>query len=87
MTMMRPPQAANAPGPSAAMQARREAMSGLALGEYYVVAVDDMEQDDSRDPVVLDRLRSSALRVTLSEAGDSQVALRRIKFADVISKR
>lgn len=87
MTMMRPPPAANAPGQSPAMQARREAMSGLALGEYYVVAVDDMEQEDSRDPVVLDRLRSSALRVTLSEAGDSQVALRRIKFADVISKR
>ena len=34
MMMMRPPQAANAPGPPAAMQARREAMSGLALGEY-----------------------------------------------------
>ena len=46
-----------------------------------------MEQEDSRDPVVLDRLRSSALRVTLSESGDSQVALRRIKFADVITKR
>ena len=87
MMMMRPPQAPNAPGLSPAMQARREALSGLSLGEYYVVAVDDMEQEDSRDPVVLDRLRSSALRVTLSEVGDSQVALRRIKFADVISKR
>jgi len=30
---------------------------------------------------------TSALRVTLSEAGDSQVALRRINFADVMSKR
>ena len=69
------------------MQARREAMSGLALGEYYVVAVDDMEQEDSRDPVVLDRLRSSALRVTLSEGGDSQVALRRVNFAEAMGKR
>ncbi len=42
-------------------------MSGLRPGEYYVVAVDDMEQEDWRDPVVLDRLRSSGLRVTVSE--------------------
>jgi hypothetical protein len=69
------------------MQARREGMSGLSLGEYYVVAVDDMEQDDSRDPVVLDRLRSSAQRVTLSDGVDSDVALRRVRFADVMSKR
>jgi len=87
MMMMRPLQAPSAPGLSPVMQARREGMSGLALGEYYVVAVDDMEQEDSRDPVVLDRLRSSALRVTLSEAGDSQVALRRVSFADAMGKR
>jgi len=87
MMMMRPLQAPSAPGLSPVMQARREGMSGLALGEYYVVAVDDMEQEDSRDPVVLDRLRSSALRVTLSEAGDSQVALRRVSFAAAMGKR
>ena len=87
MTMMRPPLAANAPGPSPAMQARREGMSGLSLGEYYVVAVDDMEQEDSRDPVVLDRLRSSAQRVTLSDGVDSDVALRRVSFAEVMAKR
>ena len=46
-----------------------------------------MEQEDSRDPVVLDRLRSSAIRVTLSEGGDSQVALRRISFAEAMGKR
>jgi len=87
MMMTRPPQPANAPGQSPLTQLRREAMSGLALGEYYVVAVDDMEQEDSRDPGVLDRLRSSAQRVTLSEAGDSQVALRRVKFAEAMGKR
>ena len=47
--------------------ARREAMGELRSGDYYVVAVDDMEQDDSRDPTVLDRLRSSAVRVTVPE--------------------
>jgi hypothetical protein len=87
VSMIRPPQAANAPGQAPAMQARREAMSGLSPGEYYVVAVDDMEPDETRDPLVLERLRSSAQRVTLSEAGDSQVALRRVSFADVMAKR
>jgi hypothetical protein len=83
-TMMRP---ANAPGPPVPVAPRREAMSGLSLGEYYVVAVDDMEPDDTRDPVVLERLRSSGFRVTLSEGVDSDVALRRVRFADVMAKR
>ena len=87
VSMMRPPQAPNAPGQSPAMQARREALSGLSPGEYYVVAVDDMEPDDTRDPSVLERLRSSAVRVTLSEGGDTPVELRRVSFADVLAKR
>jgi Carboxypeptidase regulatory-like domain len=87
MMMMRPAQGPNAPGPSPATQARREAMSGLSLGEYYVVAVDDMEPDDSRDPVVLERLRSNGIRVTLAEGVDTPVELRRVRFADVMAKR
>jgi hypothetical protein len=62
-------------------------MSGLSLGEYYVVAVDDMEPDDSRDPVVLERLRSNGIRVTLAEGVDTPVELRRVRFADVMAKR
>lgn len=82
--MMRP---ANAPGLPAQLPPRREAMSGLSLGEYFVVAVDDMEPDDSRDPMVLDRLRSSSVRVTLVEGLDTEVALRRVSFADAMGKR
>jgi hypothetical protein len=36
---------------------------------------------------VLDRLRSSAQRVTLSDGVDSDVALRRVSFAEVMAKR
>jgi hypothetical protein len=66
---------------------RREAMQALRPGEYYVVAVDDMEQEDWRDPVVLDRLRSSAVRVNVPEGATADVPLRRINFADAISTR
>ena len=64
---------------------RREAMSGLRPGEYYVVAVDDLAQDDLTDPAVLDRLRSSAVRVNMPESGTAEVSLRRVTFADVMS--
>jgi hypothetical protein len=62
-------------------------MTGLRPGEYYVVAVDDLEQEDSRDPVVLDRLRSSAVRVTVPEGATADVPLRRISFANAIATR
>jgi hypothetical protein len=76
------------PGPAPAnVPPRREAMTGLRPGEYYVVAVDDLEQEDSRDPVVLDRLRSSAVRVTVPEGATADVPLRRISFANAIATR
>ena len=87
MMSMRPPQSASTPGANIVAPPRREEMSGLRPGEYYVVAVDDMEQDDWRDPVVLDRLRSSGLRVTVSEGVSTDVPLRRVSFADLMTKR
>jgi hypothetical protein len=66
---------------------RREAMSGLRPGEYYVVAVDDLAPDDLSDPAVLDRLRSGAVRVNVTEGGTADVPLRRLNFADVMSQR
>src|SRR5262249_45943455 len=84
--MMRPSQAAMTPGQPLPAP-RREAMSGLSPGEYYVVAVDDMEPEDQRDPVVLERLRSSSVRVTLSEGADTELPLRRVSFAAVMSRR
>ena len=78
----------SAPGPTTMNPpARREAMGGLRSGDYYVVAVDDMEPDDSRDPTVLERLRSSAVRVTVPEGATADVPLKRINFAAAMSKR
>ena len=87
MMSMRPPPAASTPGANIVPPPRREEMSGLRPGDYYVVAVDDMEQDDWRDPVVLDRLRSSGLRVTVAEGVSTDVPLRRVSFADLMTKR
>jgi hypothetical protein len=77
--------AASAPGPSRVVP-RREEMTGLRPGEYYAVAVDDLEPDDFRDPAVLDRMRSSAVRVTVVE-GSVDVPLRRFRFAELMSRR
>ena len=62
-------------------------MSGLRPGDYYVVAVDDLEPEDYRDPMVLDRLRSSGVRVTIGEGSNAEVALRRVSFANVMATR
>jgi Carboxypeptidase regulatory-like domain len=86
LAMMRPAEAANTPGAPVAPP-RREAMSGLPPGDYYVVAVDDLEPEDPRDPVVLERLRSISARVTLSEGADTEVPLRRVSFAEAMSRR
>jgi hypothetical protein len=66
--------------------ARRESMMGIRPGEYYAVAVDDMEVEDSRDPAVLERLASSGVRVTVSEGANHEVPLRRVRMADVMRK-
>ena len=79
-------QTASAPGPTRMIAPRREEMVGLRPGEYYAVAVDDLEPDDYRDPTVLERMRSSAVRVTVVE-GAVDVPLRRISFADLMSRR
>jgi hypothetical protein len=64
-------------------QVGRELISGLMAGEYYAVALDDIETEASRDPAVLERLATVATRVTLSE-GTIDVNLARIKLNDVI---
>jgi hypothetical protein len=64
----------------------RESMSALRPGDYYVVAVDDIEPEDYRDPVVLERLRSNAVRVTVTE-DTVEVSLRRISFANAVASK
>jgi hypothetical protein len=62
----------------------QERITGLAAGEYYVIALDDIETEDTLDPAVLERLTSSAIRVTLTDEGPIEVPLRRFNFAEVM---
>ena len=59
--------------------ARGELMVGLPPGEYFAVAVDDLDTETFRDPDVLERLSRSATRVTLADGAHADVYLRRIK--------
>jgi hypothetical protein len=69
--------------PTAAIADRRDTVKAITPGEYWVVAVDDIGLDDLRDPKTLERLAANAIRITLSEGAATEVALRRVKFADV----
>jgi hypothetical protein len=77
----RPPTAAVtlAPGGGGAMRGRPESMDA-APGEYYVVAVDDVEVEEIRSVELLERLIPSAIRVTVTEGANLEVALRRVKL-------
>ncbi len=59
-------------------------MVALAPGESYVIAVDDIDTEDTQDPAVLERLTSSAIRVVVTDEAPIEVPLRRFNFADVI---
>jgi hypothetical protein len=77
---------ANLPGGGSATM-RPQMLSGLRAGDYYVVAVDDLESDDVRDPAVLDKLRSSATRVTVAEGATVELSLRRANFAEIMRQQ
>jgi hypothetical protein len=62
----------------------QEQLLGLPAGEYYVIALDDIEAEDTLDPGVLERLTSSAIRVTLTDEAPIEVPLRRFNLADVM---
>ncbi len=62
----------------------QERIDGLPSGEYYVIALDDIEAEDTLDPGVLERLTSSAIRLTLTDEGPIEVPLRRFNLADVM---
>ncbi len=62
----------------------QERIVALAPGEYYVIAVDDIDAEDTQDPAVLERLTSSAIRVVVTDEAPIEVPLRRFNFADVM---
>ncbi len=66
------------------MAGLQERITGLPAGEYYVIAIDDIEAEDTLDPAVLERLTSSAIRVTLTDEAPMEVPLRRFNLADVV---
>jgi hypothetical protein len=55
----------------------REMIAGLTPGDYYAIALDDIDADAARDPAVLERLASSASRVTVSEGPTDLILIRR----------
>jgi hypothetical protein len=61
-----------------------DSVFGLAAGEYYAIALDDIDQEDMMDVELLEHLTSSAVRFTLSHGAPVEIPLRRLKLADVV---
>ncbi len=75
--------AANA-GPRPLPRAGMVRMSPLALGEYYAVAVDDVEQEDLSDVGLIEKLITSGVRFTVSAETPLEVPLRRVQLANFV---
>jgi len=58
-----------------------ESIRGVRSGDYFVIAVDDLEADATRDPDTLEALSRSAIRVTIKEGEPADVNLRVLKLA------
>jgi hypothetical protein len=57
---------------------------GLAAGEYFLVAVDDIGTEEWQDPAVLERLSANATRITVTDEAPIEVPLRRVTLAEVM---
>jgi hypothetical protein len=66
-----------APGGSTA---RKEMITTVPAGDYYIVALDDIDSESARDPETLEQLSRGATRVRLTEGVPADVNLRRLKF-------
>lgn len=81
-----PPGTVSASGIS--MQGRRQPgiarMSPLPVGEYYAVAVDDIEREDLQDASLFEKLVPSSVRFTLSAETPLEIPLRRIPLGSVV---
>jgi Carboxypeptidase regulatory-like domain len=72
---------------STATPGRRDSLTGLPQGDYYVVAVDDLDVDAVGDPSVLESLSRTATLVTLTDRTVAEVSLRRLKTAGQSAER
>jgi len=59
-------------------------MPPMGLGEYYAVAVDDIEQEDLSDAALIEKLIPSGVRFTISVDAPLEVPLRRVELASVV---
>jgi hypothetical protein len=59
-------------------------MSPMPFGEYYAVAVDDIEQEDLQDIGLLEKLAPSGVRFTVSGEAPLEVPLRRVQLSSVV---
>jgi hypothetical protein len=58
---------------------------GLPSGDYYLIAVDDIEYKATRDPAILEKLARHATRVTVPERELIEVSLQRyLHFSELI---
>jgi hypothetical protein len=64
-----------------------DTIAGMPPGDYYVVAIDDIDAETSRDPDTLEQLSRGASRVTLTEGMPVQTSVRRAKIASLVGDR
>jgi hypothetical protein len=57
---------------------------GLPPGEYHIIAVDDVQYEDTLDPAILEKLIPGATRVMVSEEAPYEITLHRQVFADLV---
>jgi hypothetical protein len=57
---------------------------GIPPGDYYLIAVDDIEHHATRDPTVLEKLARTATRVTIPERELIEVPLQRYVLSEVL---
>jgi Carboxypeptidase regulatory-like domain len=62
----------------------RDLFPNLPPGEFFIVAVDDIDSEDYTDPAVLERLTAHATRITVTDDARIEVPLRRVPIADII---
>ena len=77
-----PPGAGAFAGAPTGGRAGGDSVDGLPQGDYYVVALDDLDSEAVEDPVLLEDLSRVATRIKLTDAAAAEVQLRRMKFAD-----
>ncbi len=69
---------------SSAVKSGVTRLFNMPPGDYYAIAFDDMDPEDTMDPAILDKLIPSATRITLTDGERQEVPLRRFIFSDVI---